>query len=266
MQITSLNCWGVNLSKKRFRALAQALLERKSQVIMLQEVVHQWQVALLDSVLNSEYKTIPSGRRFDILNRGGLYIAVRKDITVALNKFTPYKIQAPLLHPLAWTDALLQKGWQTVYLCSRYRTVVLYNTHLLGAYGIARQSEMQVLKAQWSELASEVQRDRCPAVVCGDFNVTRDALVNSFWDSHMSEVFALSPVPITVDNKDNPLRQGFVAKVSGRGNKKPNKRIDYIFFKGLDLFSSVRMFDSAHSGELYKGFLSDHFGIEVILR
>jgi endonuclease/exonuclease/phosphatase family metal-dependent hydrolase len=105
-----------------------------------------------------------------------------------------------------------------------------------------------------------------PHVLCGDFNTTSDVLYFRYQQYGFSEVFDFDPTVLTVDNQNNPLRQRALARLFGRGKKKPNKRIDAILFRELSeqiaVTSSVCC-DGISNTERYVGPLSDHAGIEA---
>lgn len=265
LRFVSLNCWGIDHDKARFSAIAGALLLQGADIIALQEVVFQWQVKLLRQRLGHEYEICVPPTRFALLNRGGLLLAVRKDHSVQERAFAPFVRQSPWFHPLGWSDAFLGKGWQVVRLLCGGTELAVFNTHTLGAYQLFPRHERQVIDSQFEELEMAVATHLTPFVLCGDLNRSPASLEDSFL-SGVTEAFGLQSDHITVDNMHNPLRQGRVARLSGRGGPRPNKRIDYIFAEGYEFITSTVIFDTPHHANGYEGHLSDHFGVMATVR
>jgi endonuclease/exonuclease/phosphatase family metal-dependent hydrolase len=230
-------------------------------VVCLQEVVFAWQAAMLDEFLRCDYQTFHTSSKFGLMKRGGLYVAIRKLLRVEDYSFSQFKDQGSLIHPLAYSDRLLSKGWSTVTVSNSNEKVHILNTHLLGAYGFDNQSEQRTVLNQKNEIALSLSSEDYPVVVCGDFNLTPKAFSEDSYFRSLCEVFSMDDQPITVDNQNNPLRQGRLAQVSGRGSAKPNKRIDFIFYNRLKMKESRRIFDKPLSHGGYNGHLSDHYGI-----
>lgn len=265
LRIVSLNCWGVDRDTARFLAIAEALLQTKADIIALQEVVFQGQVRLIQERLGSEYHVFESSRRLGLLNHGGLLLAVKKRYSALAHTFTRFAQQSPWFHPLGWSDALLGKGLQSVWLSFEGVELAVFNTHTLGAYQLFSRHERQVIDSQFEELEMAMAKHLTPFVLCGDLNRSPASLADSFL-SEMTEALGLKSSHITVDNMHNPHRQGRLARFSGRGRQRPNKRLDYIFAEGYEFITSAVIFDTPHCADGYEGHLSDHFGVMATVR
>lgn len=265
MRFSSLNCWGVDRNKNRFAAIAAALVAQSAEVIVLQEVIFSWQVKLLNDALGDLYETFYPEPKIGLLNRGGLYTAVKRSLYPRQEtRFQAFSRQTPWLHPLGWSDALLEKGWSSVIVDCFGEPFYVYNTHLLGAYGIMK-GEQAVMSSQRQELENAVAKCDYALFVCGDLNITPDMFGEDSLFRQMDEAFNLEGEPITVDNQGNPLRQGLLPRLSGRGSSRPDKRIDYAFASGFKIYFPELFLDRPVESYRYCGFLSDHYGITFIV-
>jgi endonuclease/exonuclease/phosphatase family metal-dependent hydrolase len=264
IRVLSLNCWGVNQDASRLGAIAKELLLHEADIIALQEVVFGWQVQLMAERLDSDYYIFGPPKRFGVLNHGGLLLAVKKKYSVQAS-FTSFLRQSPRFHPLGWSDALLGKGWQRASISCEGVEFIVFNTHTLGAYRLFKERERMVIAQQFQELEQAVLGGGQNFVLCGDLNRSPASLENSFL-SEIAEALGLLSGHVTVDNLGNPLRQGRLAKISGRGKHRPNQRLDYIFAEGYEFVSSEVAFDTPYVTREYEGYLSDHFGVAATLR
>lgn len=253
----TLNCFGVKSRRTQFGRIAAAVAEEEVDVCFFQEVIFTGQAKLLANVLHEAgYCTHwlkPKG--WPGLVAGGLLIVVRDSYQCHQPIFTPFTRQLLAAQPLTWTDALLRKGVLRVpFELGNGRCVQLICAHTVGAYnqGLPLQ---QLLADQLRELA-EKSGDG-PALIGADLNLTPDQIsLPGFVDALAGQVGA-----ITVDNQKNPLRQSTLARLAGRGSKRPDKRIDYLLGRKV-VFSEGRIcFDTVVPP------LSDHHGIfaEVVI-
>ena len=265
MRIVSYNCWGAGLNVLRFKALAHAIVNESPDIICLQEVVFNWQVEILTTQFRQRYEIFHTPSRFGYMNQGGLYTAVLKDFPVSDCLFTAFVEQGSLFHPLAYSDRLLQKGWSKLMLRIASKQVYIINTHLIGSYGLLLHAERATVHQQRTQLEQAVAPILGAMIVCGDFNLQPALFSSDSYFRRLDEVFALSEEEITVDNGSNPLRQGKIARLCGRGNTKPNKRSDYMFFRQMHLLHAEVVFHRQYVHAGYEGFLSEHYGIMATL-
>jgi endonuclease/exonuclease/phosphatase family metal-dependent hydrolase len=271
LKVMTYNCWGVDADDKRIEAIAEAVIYHDPDVVCLQEVVLLSHVDILQRhLLAAGYAVRCPPERFSLLNQGGLMtaIAVHHGYDATNWNFIPFPRQAAWYHPLTWSDKLLGKGALVATAHKDGAWCRIINTHLLGSYGKLPGTEEAIIRSQREAIVKWFGSLHGPAILCGDLNCPPSAFGTESPFRQWKEAFGLDKEePYTVDNQRNPLRQGFIARLSGRGAAKPNKRIDYIFLRdgGLDVrFKDPKVILDYPVEETtcgFTGFLSDHYGI-----
>jgi endonuclease/exonuclease/phosphatase family metal-dependent hydrolase len=138
----------------------------------------------------------------------------------------------------------------------------VFNTHLIANYKPETYLGYRTSQAQLLQLEDHLRVMEMPIVVCGDLNMTVSHFPDTSYLRTLAEAFDWELGPHTVDNQTNPLRQGNLAKLSGRGRSKPNYRVDYGLWRDLTKKNSNIVF-SQPVEEV--GYLSDHYGIYLEL-
>lgn len=264
MRILSLNCYGVDLSRARFVALAKESLRLDVDIICLQEVILSWQAQILDDAFKAAgYHTFYQRSKLGRLVRGGLYIAVRATLRPQDQRSGTYTKQADGSQLLAISDWFLQKGWLDIGIEVAGTLVRVVNTHLVANYNHKSTSTYQVNHYQLFQLEEFLQASKEPVLVCADLNMVVSHLPDASYSRTMAEAFDWGVGPHTIDNALNPLRQGTLARWSGRGASKPNKRLDYCFWTSFASRREAMLVFQEPVGP--NGYLSDHYGIRVEL-
>ena len=179
LRVVSYNVWGVpHISPKRAErivAIAQRLAELDADVVALQEVWEDEDVAVLSATLRDA--GLLHQRRFGVAgaeaNKSGLWLASRHPIV--RERFTPYAAGREILFP--WhLDWMATKGFAVVQLETGQGVVAVANTHLQSAYRFYDYQFTRLDQALQLSASLPRQAPDMPLFMVGDFNDAFDSL------------------------------------------------------------------------------------------
>jgi endonuclease/exonuclease/phosphatase family metal-dependent hydrolase len=252
MRLLTLNTLMRGDVRPRLHALGALLRQSSYDVVCLQEVLLRRHAGLLRRAAGQYAHRAWSG---GVLLRGGLVLLSRWPLRAP--RFTRY----PRVGPVR-AEYLMRKGAQLAVVETPDGPVVLANTHLSANRDGDWSPEnryARIARAELGRLASVLATadPDLPAVVVGDLNVPRDsvALAEFLGATGLSDVLAGDTEPTFRPTPRWPAPPAFdhvlVRPAPGRAG---SARARLVFREAVPLPGGR------------PGFLSDHYGVEAVIR
>ena len=239
---------GTNSWEFRWKASVDVINDIKPDVIGLQELTSFQILALKEFCPGYQMKGVG---RDDGKKKGEFASLMYNTATISLVKWGTFWLsETPDKPTVGWDAKYPRTATWAIFKCRKNgKKFLMLNTHLDHKGVKAREEGLRLV----CQKADELNKDKLPVVVTGDFNIKPDdpAFVGM-------EGSGLEDVRVKADMTD---QQG-----SFHGWGKESKIIDYIFVKG---FSAIPMFRTLtekypdEAGEPH--FVSDHFPIITCL-
>jgi endonuclease/exonuclease/phosphatase family metal-dependent hydrolase len=238
---------GMNIWENRKATVATFLNEENADFIGLQEVVYAQLLDLINRL--NDYDYVGVGRK-DGKSKGEyspIFYLKEKYTLLQTNTFW-----------LSETPDRVSKGWDaslericTYGLFESRKTqdkIWVFNTHFDHRGNLARTESVNLLIEQIKSLNQENH----PVVITGDFNLTPETSPIQKMQSHFIDV-----------QKNLPKTDLFYGTTNNFDTEKSSeKRIDYIFIKGLQNSNARHPYRKTPMG----GWASDHHPVVVLLK
>jgi endonuclease/exonuclease/phosphatase family metal-dependent hydrolase len=238
---------GMNVWENRKATVSAFLNEENAGFVGLQEVVHAQLLDLIDGLKDYDYVGV--GRK-DGKSKGEyspIFYLKKKYTLLQTNTFW-----------LSETPDRVSKGWDaslericTYGLFQSRKTqekIWVFNTHFDHRGNLARTESVNLLIEQIKSLNQENH----PVVITGDFNLTPETSPIQKMQSHFIDV-----------QKNLPKTDLFYGTTNNFDTeKRSEKRIDYIFIKGLQNSNARHPYRKTPMG----GWASDHHPVVVLLK
>lgn len=256
LRILSLNSYGAPQSlnwKARYVKLIKEIKKLRPNVILLQEVVFNHQKRFLMSHL-SDYKHFSPDFDYRYNMCGGLFTI--SNLEVKDYSFNKYFNQGPTFSPLAVTDRLLRKGFESYKINFDGSEVNVINTHLFANYRNGL-SELRTIFSQVKQLylyLDQMPKDK-PLLVGGDFNIDNKSEI---YDTFVDSADLYDPMQLTDSitlSRQNTNRNFFLLNF--------NKKIDHLFIRNINpgKVSQRVIFKKPYTEGRKRFHVSDHFGL-----
>ena len=177
--LLTLNTFGIPffISLPRIKRLAVKLNQLAPSVLCLQEIQQNVYLAPLQQGLTTYSHFAYFHNR--IAPKGGLFTASDPTAQVMMSNFFPYPNQGRPLS-IGFSDWALNKGVLMVSLQIHERSFVIMNTHLQANYRADwrptnSQTKIQLDQLKYLAELIHVQPKDAWVIVCGDFNLPRQA-------------------------------------------------------------------------------------------
>jgi endonuclease/exonuclease/phosphatase family metal-dependent hydrolase len=238
---------GMNVWENRKATVSAFLNEENADFVGLQEVVNAQLLDLIDGLKDYDYVGV--GRK-DGKSKGEyspIFYLKKKYTLLQTNTFW-----------LSETPDRVSKGWDaslericTYGLFQSRKTqekIWVFNTHFDHRGNLARTESVNLLIEQIKSLNQENH----PVVITGDFNLTPETSPIQKMQSHFIDV-----------QKNLPKTDLFYGTTNNFDTeKRGEKRIDYIFIKGLQNSNARHPYRKTPMG----GWASDHHPVVVLLK
>lgn len=226
MKIITQNCFGIGLKNnhKRFQLISNMIVEKKPDLVLLQEVIFPFQVRYFENI---GYRLFYEKKRFYI--KGGLLTLVRKDVYPTYWKYEAYSNQGKLFSRQI-LERFITKGFLIVTLKDGQKII---NTHFLCTYSDSFTADKNQ-KNQLGQLLNYVKKTQ-NVIIGGDFNI------------HEGSIYYQEFVNRLIDNTKN----------MGFSYFKRKTKFDYIFSSNLITLDKKYII---YPGKVYP---SDHKGIFI---
>lgn len=235
---------GTNSWTYRYYASALMFLEQKPDVLGVQEALYP-QVMYMAEVASKDYKWIGVGR--DNGKKEGEYTAIyyNKKRLSLLKSGWFWLSETPDKPSIGWEAACKRTAtWAILKHKESGKSFMVVNTHLDHVSPEARIKGLELISAK----VAEINTDKLPLVVMGDFNMppSEEGIANFSKKMNNARVYAKKS-----DNLGSLHNWG-----------KTSAPIDYIFYKDFRECSSYETHTKAY-GE--RKFISDHYPVKAEL-
>jgi endonuclease/exonuclease/phosphatase family metal-dependent hydrolase len=246
------------MTRRRLLALADELNRREYGVVCLQEAqAHAYRKLLIDACTQYPAQVYEP---FFHAPKGGLLTLAR--LPIEQRQFTLFRARE-IVSPLAAMDLLLHKGVLLARTAVDGVPIVVLNTHLSANYSVDWRQHNRYARVEHSQLRqlAEIVRAQPPealVIAAGDFNIPRGSwLYGDFLEqSGMIDPLAGDTRPT------HRMPPGIPAGLA--------KPIDFALLRlprllGLSIQSDICFAEQVPLGGARRGFLSDHYGLELRL-
>ncbi len=235
---------GTNSWEYRYPTSALMVLDRKPDIVGLQEALHD-QVMYLKNALTPDYKVIGVGRE-DGKKKGEHMEMLYNKKTISVLKWGTFWLsETPDKPSMGWDAACVRTAtWALIKDKKSGKKFYMVNTHLDHVGTVAREKGLQLI----CERIAQMNRDGLPMVLTGDFNM-------EITDPSMAPVKnAMKNARTDAVKTDNHF--------SYNGWGKASSTIDYVWYSG---FSSCTEFETVTKPYMDRAFISDHFPVQAHL-
>ena len=237
---------GMNVWENRKAPVASLLNQEKADFVGLQEVVHPQLLDLVEALKTYDY--IGVGRE-DGKTKG-------EYSPIFYNK-EKYKLLKSNTFWLSETPNIISKGWDASLerICTyglfqnrmTQEKIWVFNTHFDHKGHVAGEKSVELIL----EKVKMLNPENLPLIITGDFNLTPDTQPIQKMQSHFIDV-----------QKNLPLSDPNYGTSNGfNTEKRGEKRIDYVFVKGIESISARHLYRKTPMG----GWASDHHPVVVVL-
>ena len=238
---------GINVWENRKETVSIFLNEENADFIGLQEVVHPQLLDLIGAL--KTYTYIGVGRE-DGKTKG--------EYSPIFYKKQKYTLLKSNTYWLSETPNIVSKGWDaslericTYGLFQNNKTaekVWVFNTHFDHRGALARAKSVDLI----IEKVKTLNQEGLPVIITGDFNLTPDTPHIQKMQSYFDDV-----------QKNLPISDPYYGTYNGFDTlKDAERRIDYIFKKGLQIKNAKHIYKKTPMG----GWASDHHPVIAILK
>ena len=238
---------GMNVWENRKATVALLLNEQKADFIGLQEVVHAQLLDLIPEL--DSYNYIGIGREDGKTKGEYSPIFYKKEMYKVLKSNTFWLSQTPDVVSKGW-DASLERIC-TYGLFENKRSgkkVWVFNTHFDHKGEVARAESVNLL----IEKIQDLNQESLPVIITGDFNLTPETPPIQKMQSHFLDV----QKKLSKSDPYYGTSNGFNTQ------KRSEKRIDYVFVKGMQPQSAKHIYRKTPMG----GWASDHHPVMTQLK
>jgi endonuclease/exonuclease/phosphatase family metal-dependent hydrolase len=238
---------GMNVWENRKASVAALLNEENADFVGLQEVVHP---QLLDLVEALDTYTYVGVGRDDGKTKG--------EYSPIFYKKEKYELLKSNTFWLSETPDLISKGWDASLerICTyglfqnrvTQKKIWVFNTHFDHRGVVARAKSMDLL----IEKVKMLNTEGFPTIITGDFNLTPDTQPIQKIQSHFIDVQKNLQESDPYFGTANDFNTEIISQ----------KRIDYIFVKGLETIKARHIYRKTPMG----GWSSDHHPVVVNLK